>query len=124
MCIRDRFKVDNKIIKKDDFITIDGGSGNVFEGKIPTIAVSYTHLDVYKRQSMDRIIKINLELFERNVDLINNNIIDRDSIVRNIKNFIFQRLRYLLLEKGYKYDIIDAVLDVYKRQHWQSKRVG
>ena len=31
------FKVDNKIIKKDDFITIDGGSGNVFEGKIPTI---------------------------------------------------------------------------------------
>ena len=31
------FKVDNKIIKKDDFITIDGGSGNVFEGKIPII---------------------------------------------------------------------------------------
>lgn len=60
--------------------------------------------------SMDRIIKTNLELFERNVDLTNNNIIDIDSIVKNIKNFIFQRLRYLLLEKGYKYDIIDAVL--------------
>jgi len=31
------FKVNNKIFKKGDYITIDGGSGNVYEGIVPMI---------------------------------------------------------------------------------------
>jgi len=31
------FKVNGKIIRKGDYITIDGGSGNVYEGKVPMI---------------------------------------------------------------------------------------
>ncbi len=34
---KELFRVSGKIIKKGDYITIDGGSGNVFEGKIPMI---------------------------------------------------------------------------------------
>ncbi len=34
---KEQFKVNNKIIKKGDFITIDGGSGEVFLGKVPMI---------------------------------------------------------------------------------------
>ena len=31
------FKVNGKIIRKGDYITIDGGTGNVYEGKVPMI---------------------------------------------------------------------------------------
>jgi len=34
---KELFKVNDKIIKKDDYITIDGGSGHVFMGKVPMI---------------------------------------------------------------------------------------
>ena len=34
---KELFKINDKIIKKGDYITIDGGAGNVFEGKIPMI---------------------------------------------------------------------------------------
>lgn len=34
---RELFKVNGKIIKKGEYITIDGGSGNVFAGRVPTI---------------------------------------------------------------------------------------
>lgn len=34
---KELFKVNNKIVKKDDYITIDGGSGHVFLGRVPMI---------------------------------------------------------------------------------------
>ncbi len=33
----DQFTVNGKVVKKGDFITIDGSTGEVFEGKVPTI---------------------------------------------------------------------------------------
>ncbi|MFW6007287.1 MAG: pyruvate, phosphate dikinase, partial [Halanaerobiales bacterium] len=33
----EKFTVDGKVFKKGEFITIDGGTGEVFEGKVPTI---------------------------------------------------------------------------------------
>ena len=43
--------------RQGDYISIDGSTGNIYEGVIPTvdatIAVSYTHLDVYKRQVLN-----------------------------------------------------------------------
>jgi glycyl-tRNA synthetase beta chain len=35
---------------------------------------------------------------------------DNDEFIYKIKDFILQRLRYMLIEKGYRYDVIDSVL--------------
>jgi len=62
--------------------------------------------------SIDEIIDLNIELL---LELINESRLEPKNNINNIttqtiKDFIFQRFRYLLLEKEYKYDVIDAVL--------------
>ncbi len=62
--------------------------------------------------SIDEIIDLNIELL---LELINESRPEQKKYINNIatqtiKDFIFQRFRYLLLEKEYKYDVIDAVL--------------
>ena len=55
MCIRDRFNTDELLVKlknivalyKDQAVILRGDEGTPYQNVIP---VSYTHLDVYKRQ--------------------------------------------------------------------------
>jgi glycyl-tRNA synthetase beta chain len=54
------------------------------------------------------IIKFNIKTFTKNSKIKDN--FDHDEMIYKIKDFIFQRLRYMLIEKGYRYDVIDSVL--------------
>jgi glycyl-tRNA synthetase beta chain len=54
------------------------------------------------------IIGYSVKILKDNSNLTNN--IDNNKIIYEIKDFILQRLRFMLIEKGYKYDILDSVL--------------
>jgi len=58
--------------------------------------------------SFDEIINHNINLLLSNDSFSVN--INIEELKLKIKEFILQRLRYLFIEKGYNYDIIDAVL--------------
>jgi glycyl-tRNA synthetase beta chain len=60
--------------------------------------------------SLDKIIGFNVNILLTNKNEQELDIVRDNFFVHTVKNFIFQRLRYLLLEKEFKYDIIDAVL--------------
>jgi len=60
--------------------------------------------------SINNIIDLNINLLLTDKNLTEQKIINSRINIQDIKDFIFQRLRYLLLEREYKYDIIDAVL--------------
>ena len=60
--------------------------------------------------SVDKVIDLNINLFLANRDLAEQLNFKNKISIQMVKDFIFQRLRYLLLEKQYRYDIIDAVL--------------
>ena len=51
MCIRDR--VDDDLLIPDWSLSINQGGIRYFKTSVGTDPVSYTHLDVYKRQSGD-----------------------------------------------------------------------
>jgi glycyl-tRNA synthetase beta chain len=60
--------------------------------------------------SLDDIIDFNIrQLLKDNAEQLEKKI-DSENLRNNIKDFILQRFRHLLLEKGYRYDVIDAVL--------------
>jgi len=60
--------------------------------------------------NIKEIIDFNIKLIKENENLLDGKKIDDKTINRQIKIFILQRFRNLLLEKGYRYDVIDAVL--------------
>ncbi len=62
--------------------------------------------------SLDEIINLDIELLLKENNILKNNI-NNHELTYKIKDFIFQRFRYLLIERGYNYDVIDAVLVKY-----------
>lgn len=60
--------------------------------------------------SLDSIIDANINLVIENRHLELNNFLNGKVNKQIIKDFIFQRFRFLLLEREYRYDIVDAVL--------------
>ena len=62
--------------------------------------------------SLDEIINLDIELLVKENNILVNNI-NKNELIDKIKDFVFQRFRYLLLERGYNYDVIDAVLVKY-----------
>ncbi|MFW6130249.1 MAG: glycine--tRNA ligase subunit beta [Atribacterota bacterium] len=58
---------------------------------------------------LDEIINLNIELLLKENNILKNSI-NNNELAFKIKDFIFQRFRYLLIERGYNYDVIDAVL--------------
>ena len=60
--------------------------------------------------SIDKFIELNINLLSKDGQSTELLISENKVNVEIIKNFIFQRLRHLLLEEKYRYDIIDAVL--------------
>ena len=60
--------------------------------------------------SISQVIELNINILLKDRQLAEQLTPENKSNVQIIKDFIFQRLRYLLLEKKYRYDIIDAVL--------------
>jgi len=59
--------------------------------------------------SLDSIIDANINLIIENRHLELNNFLNDKINKQIIKDFIFQRFRFLLLEREYRYDIVDAV---------------
>ena len=53
MCIRDRLETANPALKSSKVVTgyLEGSNVQVADEMVNLIAVSYTHLDVYKRQT-------------------------------------------------------------------------
>ncbi len=59
--------------------------------------------------SINKIINLNTSLLTESKNMKKENCLIDSAINLLIKDFIFQRFRHLLLEKKYKYDMIDAV---------------
>ncbi len=59
---------------------------------------------------INQVIELNINLLLKDRQSVEQLISVNKNKIQIIKDFIFQRLRYLLLEKKYRYDIIDAVL--------------
>ncbi len=62
--------------------------------------------------SLSKIINLNINLLRNNKNLAEQKVFLKRIDTQDIKYFIFQRFRFLLLERGFKYDIIDAVLAI------------
>ncbi len=61
--------------------------------------------------SINKMIDLNIDIIIKNNNLMKESCINNTISAKNVKDFIFQRLRYLLLEKDYRYDTIDAVFE-------------
>jgi len=61
--------------------------------------------------SLEDLIDFDIKLLLKGNHLQDKKNINCETLNDTIKNFILQRFRHLLIEKGYKYDVIDAVLE-------------
>jgi len=89
---------------------IPDGSQDPYALRRQTLGILNIILNKSINFSIDSIIDFNImQLLTAKVEQLEKKI-DSKSLRNNIKDFILQRFRHFLLEKGYRYDVIDSVL--------------
>ncbi len=89
---------------------IPDGSQDPYALRRQSLGILHIILNNNMNFSMDSTINFNAKLLLKDRNFQEEKEIDKEKVYHAIIDFILQRFRYLLLEKGYKYDVIDAVL--------------
>lgn len=90
-------------------ITPDG-SQDPYALRRQSLGILHIILENHMDFSLENIIDFNIKILLKNKTSWEKIEEQNKKLKQEMMDFIFQRFRYLLLEKGYRYDILDAVL--------------
>ena len=90
---------------------IPDGSQDPYALRRQSLGILNIILHNHMNFSLDDVIDFNIEVLQNNRSFKNKINMKKESLKDIVKSFILQRFRQLLFERGYKYDMLDAVLE-------------